>query len=138
MNTSRVAHLRVAADNVVTQCFQYRLFQRAHAQSIKRAMENVTLTLSTVVLAVNTLFQETIVPTRSPASATLSTANGFNHFADCVDHELRLLLVYFMAAIRFGDVFSIGDKFRELLVRFLLCGIRHIAEVRWGIGGQLA
>jgi len=33
----------------------------------------------------------------------LSTADDLNDCADCIDHQLRLFLVYFMAAIRFGD-----------------------------------
>jgi hypothetical protein len=45
MNTSRVAHLRVAPHNIALRSIQDGLFQRAHAEIMKRAMENVTLTL---------------------------------------------------------------------------------------------
>ena len=45
MNTSRVAHLRVAPHNVANRSIQGGFCQRAHAEIMKRAMENVTLTL---------------------------------------------------------------------------------------------
>ena len=43
----------------------------------------------------------------------LSTADGPNNFTDCADHELRLFLVYFMAAFRVGDVLFVRHKFRQ-------------------------
>ena len=45
MNTSGVAHLRVAPDNIAMRSTQGMLGQRAHALIMKRAMENVTLSL---------------------------------------------------------------------------------------------
>ncbi len=63
-----------------------------------------------------------------------SIADGFNNFADCIYHELRLLLVYFVAAIRVGNVLFIRHKLGEPFLRFLLCGIGDIAEVRRDIG----
>jgi hypothetical protein len=45
MNAGHVARLRVARGNIATRCIQDSLFQRTHAQIIKRAIENVTLTL---------------------------------------------------------------------------------------------
>ena len=45
MNTSRVAHLRVAPHNIAMRSVQGRLGQRAHALIMKSAKENVTPTL---------------------------------------------------------------------------------------------
>jgi hypothetical protein len=41
------------------------------------------------------------IPTRidSPRKLPSSAADGFNNVVDCTDHELRLLLVYLVAAI---------------------------------------
>jgi len=58
-----------------------------------------------------------------------SVADGFNNFADRINHELRLLLMYFVAAIRVGDMLFVRHKFREPFVCLFLRGIDHIAEV---------
>ena len=42
MNTSRVAHLRVAPHNIAMRNIQDALCQRAHALIMKKAMDNVT------------------------------------------------------------------------------------------------
>src|SRR4029077_10934635 len=65
---------------------------------------------------------------------SLSTADSLDDFADCIDHELRLFLVYFVAAIRVGNVLFAWHKLGEPFMRFLLCRIGDIAEVRWDIG----
>src|SRR5207344_1678910 len=66
----------------------------------------------------------------SPRQLPSSAADGFNNLADCIDHKLRLFLVYFVAAIRVGNMLFIRHKFGEPFVRFLLCGIGDVAEVR--------
>src|SRR3954469_1114386 len=49
MNTSRVAHLRVARDDVTIRSIQDRLRQCAHALLMKRPTDNVTPTLGYLV-----------------------------------------------------------------------------------------
>ena len=56
-------------------------------------------------------------------------------FANRVDHELRLLLVYFMAAVRVGDVFRVRHELGELRLRLFLRGICDVAEVRRNVSG---
>jgi hypothetical protein len=46
---------------------------------------------------------------------------------DEVDHELRLLFMYFVAAVRVGDVLSNRHKPGEPLLRLFLRGSRLIA-----------
>src|SRR5882762_5254086 len=46
----------------------------------------------------------------SPRQLPSSAAHGLNNFADCINHELRLVFVYFVAAIRVGNVLFIRDK----------------------------
>ena len=70
----------------------------------------------------------------SPRHQPSSAANGIDNIADCIDHQLRLFLVYFVAAIRVGNVLFVGHKLGEPFLRFLLCGIRDIAEVRRDVG----
>jgi beta-lactamase class C len=70
----------------------------------------------------------------SPRQLRSSAAHGFNHFADCIDHELRLFLMYFVAALRVGNVLFVRHKLGESFLCFLLCGICDIAEVRRDIG----
>src|SRR6188472_4301020 len=119
MNTSRVAHLHVARDNVVTRCFQDRLFQRAHAQSIKRAKENVTLTLAHCRGGgERNRSEQNNLPTRSACVSyrfplrTISTTARIASITSCgcslcISWQLFVLVM----------LSSIGNKFRELLVR---------------------
>src|SRR6266481_2603562 len=58
--------------------------------------------------------------------------------ADCFDYELRLLLMYFVAAVRVGDVLSIRHKPGEPLLRLFLRRIGDVAEVRRYVSRQLA
>jgi hypothetical protein len=63
-----------------------------------------------------------------------SAAHSFNNLADCIDHQLRLFLMYFVAAIRVGNVLFVGHKLGEPFLSLLLCGVCDIAEVRRDIG----
>jgi hypothetical protein len=129
------------------------LGQHAHALIMKRAMGDVTLGLWGHSKQPATKIGRQILHALAEDQSQASTegkqirtridlprqlpspaADGFNNLADCIDHQLRLFLVYFVAAIRFGDVFSIRNKFREAFLRFLLCGIGDIAEVRRDVG----
>ena len=74
----------------------------------------------------------------SPRHQPPSAANGVDNLANCIDHQLRLDLVYFVAAVRVGDVLFFGHKLGEPFLCFLLCGIGDVAEVRRNIGWQLA
>ena len=65
-------------------------------------------------------------------------ANRLNNFSDRVDHELRLLLVYLVAAVRVGDVFRIRHELGELLLGLFLRGIGDVAEVRRHISREYA
>ena len=60
---------------------------------------------------------------------TVAPTNRLDDLPDCVDHKLRLLLVYFVATVRFGDVLRVGHQVGELLLRFFLSSIGDIAEV---------
>ena len=46
----------------------------------------------------------------SPRQLASSAADSFNNLANCIDHELRLLLVYLMAAICFGHMLFLRHK----------------------------
>ena len=63
-----------------------------------------------------------------------SVVDGFNNLADCIDHQLRLFLVYFVAAIRVGNVLFIRHELGESFLRFLLCGIGDIAKISRDVG----
>jgi hypothetical protein len=56
---------------------------------------------------------------RLPASA----AHSVDNLANWVDHELRLLLVYLVAAVRVGDVLRVRHEFGEPFLRLLLSRI---------------
>src|SRR5206468_7643254 len=70
----------------------------------------------------------------SPRQLSLSTTDSLNDFADCIDHQFRVFLMYFVAAIRVGNMLFVGHKLGEPFLCFLLCGIGDIAEVRRDIG----
>src|SRR5205814_4955665 len=57
-----------------------------------------------------------------------STTDGFNNLADCIDHQLRLLFVYFVATIRVGNVLFVRHELGESFLPFLLRGIGDIAK----------
>ena len=52
-------------------------------------------------------------------------------------HQLRLFLMYFVAAIRVGNVLFVGRKLRAVPALFLR-GVGDIAKVRRDIGCQFA
>src|SRR5215831_17953015 len=54
----------------------------------------------------------------SPRQLASSAADSFNNLANCIDHELRLLLVYLMAAICFGHMLFVRQKLCEPLLCF--------------------
>ena len=60
---------------------------------------------------------------------TLAATNRLDDLPDCVDHKLRLLLVYFVAAVRIRDVLRVEHQVGELLLRFFLRSIGDVAEV---------
>src|SRR5437867_3699144 len=64
----------------------------------------------------------------------LNNTSTYNGFADCIDHQFRMFLMYFVAAIRVGNMLFVGHKLGEPFLCFLLCGIGDIAEVRRDIG----
>ena len=71
---------------------------------------------------------------RSLRQLSLSTTDGLNDFADGIDHQLRLFLMYFVPAIRVSNVLFVGHKLGEPFLCLLLCGVCDIAEVRRDIG----
>jgi len=60
---------------------------------------------------------------------TVAPTNRLDDLPDCVDHNLRLLLMYFVAAFRIGYVLWVRHKLGELLLRFFLRSIGDVAEV---------
>ena len=60
---------------------------------------------------------------------TVASTNRLDDLPDCVGHKLRLLLMYFVAAVCIGDVLRVGHKLGELLLRFFLRSIGDVAEV---------
>src|SRR5271166_5840537 len=74
---------------------------------------------------------------RSTAGPGGWIAHGVHDIDDRVDHELRLLLVDLMAAVRLRDVPCIGDRACQLLLRRLLRGVGHVAEVRGTSAGSI-
>ena len=60
---------------------------------------------------------------------TVAATNRLDDLPDCVDHKLRLLLMYFVAAVRIGDVLCVGHKLGELFLRIFLPSIGDVAEV---------
>ena len=69
-----------------------------------------------------------------PASNLMASAtNCFNNLSDCVDHQLWLLLVDFVAAIRLGDVLCVRRKLGEAFLCLFLCGIGDVTKVWWNI-----
>ena len=59
----------------------------------------------------------------------VAATNRLDDLPDCVDHKLRLLLVYFVAAVRIRDVLRVGYQVGELLLRFFLRSIGDVAEI---------
>ena len=59
----------------------------------------------------------------------IAPTNRLDDLPDCVDHKLRLLLMYFVAAVRIGDVLCVEHKVGELLLRLFLRSIGDVAEV---------
>lgn len=125
MNASNVAHSRVAARGIATRNIQGRLCQRAHALIMKRALGNVTLALGNTAVRAgdkSCMHSRKINHSRRPKANRIrarinsprelgsSAAHGFNNLADCINHELRLFFVYFVAAIRVGNVLFVGHK----------------------------
>ena len=64
---------------------------------------------------------------------TVAAANRLDDLPDCVDHQLRLLLVYFVAAVRIRDVFRVRHQVGELLLFHVVGEFdnpvkRHVAD----------
>ena len=54
---------------------------------------------------------------RGPALVvSLTATHGVDNVVDRVNHKLRLLLVYLVAAVRVGDVLRVGHELSELLL----------------------
>ena len=64
------------------------------------------------------------VPLPAPA------AHRVDNLANRVDHELRLLLVYLVAAVRVGDVLCVRHEPGELLLGLFLRGVISEVEAR--------
>jgi hypothetical protein len=68
---------------------------------------------------------------RQPAPAT----HRLDDLADRVDHELRLLLVYLVAAVGVRDVLRVRHELGELLLCLFLRGIGDVESLaKWGKG----
>ena len=65
-------------------------------------------------------------------------AHHFDDVTDRVDDELRLLLVYLVAAVRVGDVFRVRHEVGELFLGLFLRGVGDVTEIRWNASREFA
>ena len=65
----------------------------------------------------------------SPLYLLSPSPDGFNHLTDGINYELRLLLMYFVTAIRVDNVLFIRHKLGEPFLCFFLRGIDDIAQL---------
>ena len=70
--------------------------------------------------------------------ATSHRPTKLDDLADRVDHELRLLLVYLVAAVGIRDVLRVRHELGELLLCLFLCVVGDVAKVRRNVSWQLA
>src|SRR5258708_20730221 len=80
------------------------------------------------------------VPHSQPASLRPQSrvTHRVDDLADRVDHELRLLLVYLVAAICVRDVLRVRHELGELLLCLFLRVVGDVAKVRRNVSWQLA
>jgi hypothetical protein len=64
----------------------------------------------------------------------LPLPDGVDNFADCINHELRLLFVYSWPLFVLVMCFSFGTSFVSRSCAFFLCGIDDVAEVGRHVG----
>jgi hypothetical protein len=69
-----------------------------------------------------------ILPCRAVRSEIFTT-NHVDDLTDCVDHQLRLLLMYFVTAIGVGYVLCVRHQLGEPILRLFLRSIGDVAEI---------
>jgi len=81
-----------------------------------------------------------LTPRALPSACQLPTpaADRVDELANRVDHELRLLLVYLVTAVRVRDVLRIRHELGKSFLCLFLRGVGDVAEVWRNIGWQRA